>query len=35
MFSRIGAFTFGGASMIPIIEREIVDENKWIFRRVS
>ncbi len=31
VFFRIGAFTFGGGfAMIPIIEREIVDENKWM-----
>src|SRR5690554_3515051 len=31
VFFRIGAFTFGGGyAMIPYIEREIVDKNKWI-----
>ncbi len=30
-FFKIGAFTFGGGwAMISIIEREIVDNNKWI-----
>ncbi len=30
-FFKIGAFTFGGGwAMISIIEREIVDKNKWI-----
>lgn len=32
-FFKIGAFTFGGGwAMISIIEREIVDKNKWIER---
>jgi len=31
VFFKIGAFTFGGGlAMIPYIEREIVDKNKWI-----
>lgn len=31
VFFRIGAFTFGGGyAMIPYIEREIVEKNKWI-----
>ncbi|HHY82686.1 MAG TPA: chromate transporter [Clostridiales bacterium] len=31
VFFRIGAFTFGGGyAMIPYIEREIVENNKWI-----
>ena len=30
-FMKIGAFTFGGGwAMISIIEREIVDNHKWI-----
>lgn len=32
-FLKIGAFTFGGGwAMISIIEREIVDKNRWIER---
>lgn len=32
-FFKIGAFTFGGGwAMISIIEKEIVDKNKWIER---
>lgn len=32
-FFRIGAFTLGGGyAMIPIIEREVVDKNRWIAR---
>lgn len=32
-FLKIGAFTFGGGwVMISIIEREVVDKNKWISR---
>lgn len=32
-FFKIGAFTFGGGwAMISIIEREIVDNNKWVGR---
>lgn len=32
-FAKIGAFTFGGGwAMISIIEREVVDKNKWIDR---
>ena len=32
-FFKIGAFTFGGGwAMISIIEREVVDKNKWIER---
>ena len=31
IFAKIGAFTIGGgAAMIPIIEREVVDKNKWL-----
>jgi len=31
VFFRIGAFTFGGGyAMIPLIQKEIVDENHWI-----
>lgn len=30
VFCRIGGFTFGGGyAMLPIIQREIVDKNKW------
>lgn len=30
IFSRIGAFTFGGGyAMLPIIQKEIVEEKKW------
>ncbi len=30
-FLRIGAFTFGGGyAMIPLIQREIVEKNKWL-----
>ena len=30
-FMKIGAFTFGGGyAMIPLIQREVVDEKKWI-----
>ncbi len=30
-FLKIGAFTFGGGyAMIPLIQREIVEEHKWI-----
>lgn len=30
-FFKIGAFTFGGGyAMIPIIEEEVVEKNKWI-----
>lgn len=30
-FFKIGAFTFGGGyAMIPLIQREVVDEKKWI-----
>jgi len=33
VFLRIGAFTFGGAlAMLPLIEREIVDNNGWMTR---
>ena len=32
-FLKIGAFTFGGGwAMISLIEREVVDKNKWIDR---
>ncbi len=32
-FLKIGAFTFGGGwAMIPIIEREVVDKQKWLKR---
>lgn len=31
IFAKIGAFTIGGGvAMIPLIEREIVDKNKWL-----
>ncbi len=31
VFLKIGAFTFGGGyAMIPLIEREVVDNKKWI-----
>ena len=30
-FLKIGAFTFGGGyAMIPLIQREVVEKNKWI-----
>lgn len=30
-FFKIGAFTFGGGyAMIPLMQREVVDKNKWI-----
>ena len=30
-FFKIGAFTFGGGyAMIPLIQKEVVDEKKWI-----
>ena len=30
-FIKIGAFTFGGGyAMIPLIQREVVEEKKWI-----
>ena len=30
-FTKIGAFTFGGGyAMIPVIEKEVVEEKKWI-----
>ena len=30
-FAKIGAFTIGGGyAMIPIIQREVVEKNKWI-----
>lgn len=30
-FFKIGSFTFGGGyAMIPLIEREVVDNNKWV-----
>lgn len=30
-FAKIGAFTIGGGyAMIPIIQKEVVDKNKWI-----
>ncbi|MFY9217409.1 MAG: chromate transporter, partial [Tepidanaerobacteraceae bacterium] len=29
-FSRIGALTFGGGyAMLPMIQREIVEKNRW------
>lgn len=32
-FFRIGAFTLGGGyAMIPLIENEVVDKNKWIIK---
>ncbi|MDK2917992.1 MAG: chromate transporter [Candidatus Petromonas sp.] len=31
IFFKIGAFTFGGGyAMLPLIEEEIVDKNKWV-----
>jgi len=31
IYLKIGAFTFGGGfAMIPLIEREVVDNNKWM-----
>ena len=31
VFLKIGAFTFGGGyAMIPLIEEEIVNKNKWV-----
>jgi len=31
VFFRIGAFTIGGGyAMIPLIEKEVVDKNKWV-----
>lgn len=31
IFAKIGAFTLGGGiAMIPLIERELVDKNKWL-----
>lgn len=33
IFFKIGAFTLGGGyAMVPLIEKEIVDKNKWINR---
>ena len=33
VFFKIGAFTFGGGlAMLPLIEREIVDNNGWMTR---
>ena len=33
-FLKIGLFTFGGGyAMIPLMEKEIVDNNKWLKRR--
>ena len=30
-FLKIGAFTFGGGyAMIPLIQHEVCDKNKWI-----
>ena len=30
-FLKIGAFTFGGGyAMIPIIQKEVVEKNKWV-----
>lgn len=30
-FFKIGAFTFGGGyAMLPLIQREVVDENEWL-----
>ncbi|MGL5057175.1 MAG: chromate transporter, partial [Fusobacteriaceae bacterium] len=32
-FFKIGLFTFGGGyAMIPLIEKEIIEENEWISR---
>ena len=34
--NKIGAFTLGGGyAMIPIMEREFVDKNKWMDNRSS
>jgi chromate transporter len=34
-FFRIGVFTFGGGyAMIPLIEKDIVERNRWIERKV-
>lgn len=34
VFFKIGAFTFGGGfAMIPLIEREVVEKNKWISQK--
>ena len=31
IFSKIGAFTFGGGyAMLPILKKEIVEKNKWV-----
>ena len=31
VFFKIGAFTFGGGyAMIPIIQREVVENKKWV-----
>lgn len=33
-FFKIGLFTFGGGyAMIPLIEREVIDNRNWIERR--
>ncbi|MBA1337126.1 MAG: Chromate transport protein [Firmicutes bacterium] len=33
VFFKIGSFTFGGGlAMLPLIEREIVDNNRWMSR---
>ncbi len=33
-FFKIGLFTFGGGyAMIPLIEREVIDNRKWVERR--
>ncbi len=29
-FFKIGAFMFGGYSMLPLLQRELVDEKKWV-----
>ena len=33
-FFKIGLFTFGGGyAMIPLIEREVIDNRKWVERK--
>ena len=35
-FFKIGAFTFGGGyAMIPLIEEEVVNKNKWIEKEIA
>lgn len=32
-FAKIGLFTFGGGyAMLPLLEREVVDDKKWASR---